>query len=345
MAAVLDEEREGGRALALGASPDGSHSSAHAAGKPDKVKKGRSAFEIFRAEWIAGQHAHRKFNPCSTEAWKECKQAFDLLPADRLRELEALSESEKTHAQLARKLLKAKARAKSAQPDPQVVPPQPLAALPALPPTPAPEAPEPDPLAAMMQRDESQHKPQKPPLPASVACTSLKTTLVGQARGDAQAQSAQSSALQDFPIAPADIRQRTASRTFNTKNDVAAFAKKASHMQASPAGGSMPAKVEYPKCCGHLCRTTSTLRSVKFHDKLVSLIHRMIRDHCSKPKDVPAANLLFAAECYKNAGSDMPDHISFFAVASAAGQQAHHVPHASLAQLTPLQQPCVAGRN
>ena len=318
---------------------EASSSAANAAEKAKTKLKPRSPLEIFRTEWIAGQHAQRKINPCSKESWDACKRDFEQLADERKRELERQSESEKTHAKLARSL--AKARAKCQPAEQEVAAPQPLAVLQDAPSSAAPPDQNPDGLAQMMQRDATTREPPSaPPLPSCLACTSLKTPLVEQARGKfdvGNARTARAPAYGDFPIAPAEVRNFMRPRSFNIQTAVGDFAKAANHMQGAPLGDSIPDRVMYPKRCGDMCRVDNTARSVKFHDKLVALLHSMIRDHCNKSKDVPAANLVFAAECYKDPGGEQPDAITFYAVASAVGQQAHHVAQASMAKLKPHQ--------
>ena len=182
----------------------------------------------------------------------------------------------------------------------------------------------------------------QPPFPKHVTCQSFNSSLVDQASGQAINAPSQIAQSESFPLRPGDLRERLFSRKVNLSNEINDFRNRATRFVS---GGDMPDRVEYPDCCGELCRNHNTRRSVLFHDRLLELLKTVVQSGCGRTKGwakhVPAANICLAAECYVDrdpARPNVPAHpsrVTFYAVASASGRQAHHPAQINLVQLQP----------
>ena len=295
--------------------------------------KAWSVFELFRFDWIKGQRASGKpFNPATKESWDACKAAFAALSPARLDELK--NRKVASDLSTARERLQQKTSQAPPGSDLQIVVAQAQE-----------DQSREDGWRTMMQRlGQADGAPDttQPPFPKHVTCQSFNSSLVDQASGQAINAPSQIAQSESFPLRPGDLRERLFSRKVNLSNEINDFRNRATRFVS---GGDMPDRVEYPDCCGELCRNHNTRRSVLFHDRLLELLKTVVQSGCGRTKGwakhVPAANICLAAECYVDrdpARPNVPAHpsrVTFYAVASASGRQAHHPAQINLVQLQP----------
>ncbi|CAE7512743.1 unnamed protein product [Symbiodinium sp. CCMP2592] len=265
--------------------------------------KAWSVFELFRFDWIKGQRASGKpFNPASKESWDACKAAFEALSPARLDELK----NRKWASELTAARQRLQQKTSQAPSDLQIV----AAQAP-----PQEDQSREDGWKAMMKRlGQADGAPDttQPPFPKHVTCQSFKAPLVDQASGRAINSPSQVAQMESLPLRPEDLRERWFSRKVILSHEISGFCKRATRFVSE---AEMPDRVEYPACCGELCRNQNTRRSVLFHDRLVELLKTAVQSGCARTKGwakhVPAANICLAAECYVDrdpAGPNLPAH-------------------------------------
>ena len=294
--------------------------------------KSKSALEIFRTDWIASQRALGKVvNPCSKECWVACRAAFQALTPERQEEFRAraLASQVETHAVRQQK----RKRKEQGPGNPEA----PLAEQP-------PVARSESALAVpAVPRSQLPEVDARPPFPQHVACQSLRASFVQQAAGEGGEDARQSAVGAQFPMTPDALKERIRGFSSTFREAAKDFRQRASHIATGP---SVPEVVEYPACCGELCHSSNTLRTCRFHARVVSLLEEAVKASVGVPKGwaklVPAAGIVFAAECYTAVDNQLPSGVAFYAVACAAGRQAHHAAQTTLVQLEPLQLSCAA---
>ncbi|CAE7263478.1 unnamed protein product [Symbiodinium sp. KB8] len=297
----------------------------------EKRPKAKSPLEIFRADWLrAEKERGRSWNPGSRACWQSCRQAFENLVPDQVYQLELRAQASKLLASVARKT-KSKSPAGDSFPVEAGADAsghaQPLPGCTGDSVDPASSAA--DPLTSLMQEAADGALALAPvqagcfpgpPVPKHLGCNSLQQSVVQQA-------SRSLDAAEKFPITPSMIKSRMSASDFNLKRDVADFARRSSHIASGP---SVPDKVLYPGSCGALCRTRSTVRTISFHEKLVSLLHSIVKECSLNARRVADAGVVLVVQSYleppqPEAEEAAADGLFFFAVACSAGRQARVV--------------------
>ncbi|CAE7895079.1 unnamed protein product [Symbiodinium necroappetens] len=280
--------------------------------------KAMGAFELFRHDWIQGQRASGKaFNPVSKESWNACKAAFNALPPARREEFENRRLASQLRADFER--LQRNASQAPAGPDLEMVAQAP------------PEQEDPsreDRWRAMMQGlgpADGSPDASKPPFPDHVTCQSLRAPLVDQASGQGINVPSRLAEMESFPLEAGALRERWFCAKVHLEKEIQEFRRRATRFVS---GCDMPDRVEYPACCGALCRTQNTRRSILFHSRLLDLLKTVVQTGCAKPKGwaklVPAANICLAAECYVDGAPTMadrparPSSVMFFAASASS---------------------------
>ncbi|CAE7630253.1 unnamed protein product [Symbiodinium sp. CCMP2592] len=293
-----------------------------------KRAKGQSALEIFKNQWM-----RENSQIISKASWDECKRVFDQLPDARKEEYRVLSEVSKVQARVKRQFqhLAAQGEAPAASTAAQLA---------------ASASSQPASVAAAnigqvhgqnqvednLDRMNTQAASgaaasdvlRRPPLHRNMACQELTRPLLQQAT--------QGSRPTKFPIQPKPLDEKINVRNFNSRPVEIQFARDACYFAK---GESVPDKVVYPPCCGHLCKNANTTRVINFHGKVIRLLQDVVQAYDVAPKLISTAGIIFAAERYTQSGQDAPENLSFWAITGAAGRQANHPAQVTLAELRP----------
>ncbi|CAE7364228.1 unnamed protein product, partial [Symbiodinium necroappetens] len=301
-----------------------------------KRAKSQSPLEIFRSDWLRQEKERGHFwNPVSKECWSAVRAEFANLSSERLAELKTRAAAGQVISQMAR--LDAGQQKQKAPVTTAGGSSRPAEA------TPSPARTMADSLSELMEEVQNaaavghgaasvlagpnSQRYQTPPFSSRLGCQSLQKPLMEEV-GTAQVR-------EQFPISPLMVRQRLQAEGFRMHEDVRTFARMSSHIAPETA---FPEKVEYPGHCGSLCVSCNSQRTLRYHRKLVDMLHAIVKDFSSNVRLISQTGLILAVETHTqfppNPGTPRtPDRLQFFAIGSAAGRQAHHPAQVNFAEL------------
>ena len=291
--------------------------------KPKRIRA-MDALHLFQRDWFAKERGlGRRWGAASAEAWQRCKAEFAALSAERRAIYDSEATRSKLAAHVARQQRQLDARAAAAQSQPALPAPAREGGA-----SSAAAANQRDDRLALMLRDAAAQEPEtrlalKPPLPS--VCQSLSASFVDQA-GESTKKSP------EYPMSPGTLVEKVKTPQFSVTKATTAFAREATQIAS---GLSMPDPVPFPRTCGAMCKSSHSQRDLAFQKRVCNLLLQLVKDSGFKPTDVCKAEILFAAEQYRS--SEQPHETFYFALGSAAGQQAHHPAQANLSELKTVQ--------